>query len=297
MKLVYRIFLAFVFLFLFFSCVKKENSGELNKAITWEKYSSTDSYIDPRLTTELDTIEERYQCEVAIELLFPEIDNEKLEPLQEQLRNFLLDRFVFEGEGEKVSYESGHPQKFVDDLVRYRIDGCKRELDELNAHFSQENLSSLSLIGSEYYLKDTLLYNDHGIVSIGQNSYEFSGGAHDMTLFTIRSFNLSTKEPITLSTLFQDPQAQGILEAIENQFLLDYEVDNLRELQDQTGLFSLTGSEIVISNEFYFSEDGITFYYNHYEIAPYANGASMVTVPYKVLEPFFRSEYQFLAKK
>lgn len=282
------------------SCDKKKRNNALNEAINWEYYSSKVAFSDPNVQTMLDSLGVDSQCRIEVELLFPgsKQNMERSLHLQNQLRGFLKERLSsLLDEGTMMETSTDDPQAFVDEFVHDQLESFKKEMSEIGEMLPEEEVSPLKRIFvKEYYLKDTLLYNEHGIVSIGMNSYDYSGGAHGISLFTIRSYDLNSNSPITPSTLFQDPTSQGILDAIRDQLLVEYEVDSIAELQEMTGMFSLTNSEVVMSNELYFSKEGITFYYNPYEIAAYVFGASEVTVPYSVLAPFFRSQYQFLGK-
>lgn len=295
MKTLYKISFLILIVFSVTSCRKKDDGSELNDAITWEYYSGSVRYTDPKVQEALSEIELDDQCKVDIKLLFPRTDSEKYEPLRQELHDFLLDRFVADGH-EILNLKADDPQAFVNSFVDYQISMFKEEISEISSIYLEGDHTPFSLLVKEFYLSDSLLYNKNGIVSIGLNNYEYSGGAHGTSIFSCRSYDLKNHSPISPSTLFQDPKAQGILDAIEDQILADYGVESIKELQESNGIFSLTGSEVVMSNEFYFSEKGITFYYNPYEIAAYAYGSTEVTVPYSVLAPYFRSQYQFLGK-
>ena len=45
--------------------------------------------------------------------------------------------------------------------------------------------------------------------------------------------------------------------------------------------------EVEPNDNFYITEDGVTFIYNHYEIAPYAMGIIKITIPWNELEGLY----------
>lgn len=287
--------LLIVVVFLVASCNRNRGGDDLNKAIEWSTYSSTKNYTDPEVQEMLSTLGVSDQCKVEVSLMFPSTTLDKHNTLVTQLRRFVLDRFVVDGDSISFNYLVDS-QSFVDSLVMYELSSFQEEVKDIKDMVDEESHMPISALIKEYYLKDTLLYNANGIVSIGLSSYEFNGGAHGISLFTARSYDLRNNNPITPSTLFQDPSSPAILSAIEQQLLQEYEVEDVKQLQEVTGIFSLTGSEVVMSQEVYFSPDGITFYYNPYEIAPYSQGSTEVTVPYTIIAPLLRAPYQFLGK-
>lgn len=295
MRKFYKISWLLVALALVAACNRSRGGDDLNNAIEWNTYSSLKNYTDPEIREMLNSLGLQEQCKVEVSLMFPSTTSDKHNTLVSQLRKFVLDRFVVENDSVPFNY-LGEPQAFVDSLVMYELESFQDELKDIRDMVEEESHMPISAMIKEYYLKDTLLYNANGIISIGLSSYEFNGGAHGISLFTARSYDLRNNNPITPSTLFQDPSSPAILAAIEKQLLQEYEVEDLKQLQEKTGIFSLTGSEVVMSQEIYFTPEGITFYYNPYEIAPFSEGATEVTVPYTIMAPFFRSPYQFLGK-
>ncbi|WP_298630281.1 RsiV family protein [uncultured Porphyromonas sp.] len=51
-----------------------------------------------------------------------------------------------------------------------------------------------------------------------------------------------------------------------------------------------------MTNNLFFDEEGITFYYNPYELATYAAGPIEIHLSYQALAPFFTSEFKRFEK-
>ena len=64
---------------------------------------------------------------------------------------------------------------------------------------------------------------------------------------------------------------------MQDQLCKDYEVKDIAELQEQTGITML--GDLYLTNNFLLQGDSILFLFNQYDIAPYAAGLISVTLP------------------
>ena len=63
--------------------------------------------------------------------------------------------------------------------------------------------------------------------------------------------------------------------------MADNEAKTRAELEDMG--YGSTG-EIAPTENFYLDKDGVTFYYNVYDIAPYVMGPVKITLPYEMMQ-------------
>lgn len=125
----------------------------------------------------------------------------------------------------------------------------------------------------QLYIKDLLIYR------IDYN--EYTGGAHGNYSSTFLNMDLRTLSPIRLNDLFVSDYEEALTDLLWNQLMADNKLTTHQELEDMG--YATTGDLKPIEN-FYLSKEGITFYYNVYEIAPYVMGPVKITLPYEVIQ-------------
>lgn len=123
------------------------------------------------------------------------------------------------------------------------------------------------------YIKDLLIYR------IDYN--EYTGGAHGIYSSTFLNMDLRTLSPIRLDDLFVSEYEEALTDLLWNQLMADNKVATHQELEDMG--YATTG-DLKPTENFYLSKEGITFYYNVYEIAPYVMGPVKITLPYEVMQ-------------
>jgi hypothetical protein len=135
-----------------------------------------------------------------------------------------------------------------------------------------------------------IVYTTPALVSIHFNEFSFTGGAHPSQVDIFRSFNRSGGEEITLSDLTQDEYQMGLLsDLVEEQFRSTYELLEDDELED-TGYWYMD-SDFYLTENFAFTDFGILFYFNVYEVAPHATGPIAVEIRYSDLESILHSQW------
>jgi len=123
-----------------------------------------------------------------------------------------------------------------------------------------------------------ITYNQDCTVSLYMDRYEYTGGAHGLTVRRSNTWSLPYGRRITLRQMF--PELPDYKESLityinskiarqiaggENYYFEDYE-KNVRENFD--------------TNSFYLTKDGVVIYFQQYEIAPYASGIPSFLIPY-----------------
>lgn len=138
-------------------------------------------------------------------------------------------------------------------------------LDELK----NLNMSPLFLsTADENYIRGTsVVYNKGDFVSIEDYSYVYSGGAHGNYGVNYRSYDKISKKIIAYSDFF-DFEANEILESL---LAKEIKSKNIKTF----------GTDFFVTDNIYFTEKGITFVYNPYEIASYADGIISVFLPFE----------------
>lgn len=124
------------------------------------------------------------------------------------------------------------------------------------------------------------LYSGH-LLAYTLQTEEYTGGAHGMYATLFRNWDLRTLEPLTLADIFQGDYEEELTALLWKRLLEDLKVAT-REEAEEMG-YGVTG-DLTPTENFCLGREGITFYYNVYEIAPYATGPTDITLSYKELQ-------------
>lgn len=114
-----------------------------------------------------------------------------------------------------------------------------------------------------------------GIISFCFELTNYEGGAHGTYYTFYRNFRKSDGHLLTINEVYNGDPVPAML-----QSLLD--ANNCRtreELSEKTGILML--GELYPIENFLLTQDEITFYFPIYDLAPYASGPTIVTIPWK----------------
>lgn len=148
------------------------------------------------------------------------------------------------------------------------------DMYEQEKHNLPENSTSFNYSDDASY---TITFDNGKYLSILINHYIYMGGAHGMPFRSVLTFDLDTGEQVSGDTLFaidEDAFRKLRTEAFASLIKQDpsaYWEDALQIVENTTDFYT---------SGYYLSNDGVTFYYGPYDLAPYAAGFIEVTVPY-----------------
>lgn len=142
--------------------------------------------------------------------------------------------------------------------------------------YSQKN--NFPFHAFEAYMVYTITFNDNCFLSLYIDKYEFTGGAHGNTTRTSNTWELCTGQSIYLYCFFK-PNTNYTNMIIQE--IIKQAEENLKE---NPLIYFDNYMELIIKNfnpnSFYMSPNGITIYYQQYDIAPYVTGIVEFTIPY-----------------
>ena len=123
----------------------------------------------------------------------------------------------------------------------------------------------------EVILETKITYNEDKIISLYQDQYVFTGGAHGSTIRRTQNWNLYTARQIQLYSLYSNPY-----------FLLDIlRKINLQIANEKENYFD-NYCELVLEtfnpNQYYITKKGINIFFGQYDIAPYSTGIPVFLV-------------------
>ena len=121
--------------------------------------------------------------------------------------------------------------------------------------------------------------NDTDFVSLTQQVYQYTGGAHGMTWQIGHTIELTTGRLLMLADLFL-PEA-NFAERL-SQFV------RAEGAARQLPMWDFKGVDR--QSAFYLSDDGIVLFFQQYEVAPYSAGIIKMQIPYRQVADILRQE-------
>ena len=134
-----------------------------------------------------------------------------------------------------------------------------------------------SLAGTKFIVKQDFntTYNGKELLSIPISRYYFAGGAHGVTTLKTLNIDKNTGRELILKDLFKENfDFKGVInKEISTQIEKnkgEYFPEDFKGINDNT--------------EFFLTNDGVTVYYQLYEIAPYVKGIPKFEIKYDLLK-------------
>lgn len=129
-------------------------------------------------------------------------------------------------------------------------------------------------------------HNDNHLLCLEYATNEFQGGMHGIYQSTYYNFNLQTGTQLTLEELFNKGFEEALTQKAEQIFRNNFGIKTNQSLGEFG--FTFPGNAFKLNRNFYITKKGIGFFYNVYEIAPYAVGALEVFIPYSEISPLIK---------
>lgn len=120
----------------------------------------------------------------------------------------------------------------------------------------------------------SVTYNQNCALSLYFDQYEFTGGAHGNTVRDSATWNLNQGRIMRLAEFF--PANRNYRAYIINMVIEQISRDPTNYFEDYKNLVA----QYFNPNSFFLTPEGIIVYFQQYEIAPYATGIPMFTIPY-----------------
>ena len=192
--------------------------------------------------------------------------------------NLDISEFMF---GKRTTDVRGAMIHFIDSVIEvFRLEN-KEQIE-----YAREEGFEPRDIDYEYVLNTEVHYgNNKDIIGHFIKYYQYTGGAHGGTFITCRNYRLEDGSVITLDNYFK-PGYEKVLIPILDKKLLEYAECSSRDELDDHGYFSY--EPMFVSKNFEIRQDTIDFIYNQYDIAPYAQGITTLSVPEDLIRDILR---------
>ncbi|MGH2622555.1 MAG: DUF3298 domain-containing protein, partial [Sphingobacterium sp.] len=121
------------------------------------------------------------------------------------------------------------------------------------------------------------------IISIQNQTYEFSGGAHGNSFRIWNIYELESGRKLDLKTFIPENKMLNFVKTVEKKFRSDEGISDTTNL-DKNYFFE--DGKFALSATFGLTKTGIMFHYNPYEIKPYSAGTTTLIMDYNDIQEF-----------
>lgn len=212
---------------------------------------------------------------IQIKMLYPNLSAG--DPLKDSI-DYAITGFLL---NEQKSIKS--PQLFLENITFDFFDSY---------HIATDGIVDISNSASFNWEKNVsiqVLFNENNILSLRMRKYASTGGAHGINMVENVVFETLRKDKLSLSEIFM-PGYEAVLNT-----LLDKKLRKMNGLQDEENLrdagFFIDNVEA--SNNFYINNEGVGFFYNIYEIAPYSSGVTELFIPFSECSNILGGDHPF----
>ena len=101
------------------------------------------------------------------------------------------------------------------------------------------------------------------------------------------SFDINNNSRISIADIFNPDYTSTINKLLKEKLMQQEKVESTSQLTD-LGYFNI--DNLVVSNNFYFTDSSIVFNYEPFEIACYAIGDVCISLDLDTLKPYFRTD-------
>ncbi|MFD0941597.1 DUF3298 and DUF4163 domain-containing protein [Pedobacter boryungensis] len=126
-----------------------------------------------------------------------------------------------------------------------------------------------------------LLRQTNNYIALQYINSDYSGGAHPNTSFSYLNYNTKTNSALTLDSLIATNQREKLVSVAEAIFRKD---EKLTTTEPLSGKYFFSDDKFHLPENFYVSNKGLVFLYNPYEIKPYSEGITKLTIPFSTLK-------------
>lgn len=138
-----------------------------------------------------------------------------------------------------------------------------------------------------------LTRGDVGVISLSYDVFTYGGGAHGYVTRTSASYDAETGDKLSLESISEDAE---LLNQLVYGYILNISAgEKYKDPAGESIFFNpdLTEAitDLIESDNWYFSDEGLVFFANPYELAPYAYGRVDFTIPYAAMDGLLKEDY------
>ncbi len=138
----------------------------------------------------------------------------------------------------------------------------------------------------EMLATSTINMNREGLLVYRADQYGYTGGAHGMGVSRFLVFDTDTMKQLSLGDIFTDGFEDELGRLLEKEYRARYFIGE-EEALNEAGLFD---DHIFPSENFFLTNNGMGFFYNPYELAPYSMGSITISLLYSDMHHLIKED-------
>ncbi|HEY9047348.1 MAG TPA: DUF3298 domain-containing protein [Ohtaekwangia sp.] len=229
-------------------------------------------------------------------------------PITYHTKNFALYSSNCQGDSlQCASFEVRYPEFMHIDtaislVIRFKIDsavsagfseGVIQTLEQTGKIFIEEYENFIRAdseaigMGGWYHTSDVNVdVAGDSLISLSVSSDDYSGGAHPNAAITFINLNPRTGKTVTLADFLKPGYQLELTKLGEQIFRKERELADTASFKNN--FFDFPDDKFALNKNYGFTSEGIRFYYNSYEVAPYAAGPTDVLIPYTEIKDWLK---------
>lgn len=207
------------------------------------------------------------KCDVDYEIQLPM--GAHFKPLRDSIILWLINRENFDGKSDTLCIRKDMEKTFESYIKDYTEFANDWDPDSEDGFWSE-------MYTNEYYARGSFIpeFKEKDIICYQEIFYMYMGGAHGLESASYHPFYKKTLKPVLLTDFVPEEYNESLMIALYEEFVAQgYDEEYLTNYS--------TGLE---TSNIYYSEDGITFVYQPYEIAPYCDGIIELTLSWEKVD-------------
>lgn len=173
------------------------------------------------------------------------------------------------------SYADNYASEYKNSLTELYNQTIKSGSSDFNSSFMYESMNTAK------FLNQT-----NNVISFSCYIFKFTGGAHGMYATNFLNFNVKDGSLVTLDNIFKGEYKDKLNDIIKENIKAKYYANTTAE---EVG-FENIDNEMLVSNNFLLTTDGIKFIFPLYKIAPYSEGEPEIIISYVSLNDLLNKD-------
>lgn len=200
----------------------------------------------------------------------------------------LVDSVIIEEETAGFEIDIAYPVLCSEEATRTIRDAVLNGLNEfkmLHPHHDRTDFPHRYTMGTQYTVQSAA---NGRLASVLLHVSVYTGGAHGNHWPTTWLFEMNRGRQVFLSDIVIDvEQTLHAITPMVRQILRD----KLKEWNAEEMLLDGTGPVLSNYENFLVSDEGLTFYFAHYQVAPFAAGEQTAFIPWASIQELIRPEF------
>ena len=176
-------------------------------------------------------------------------------------------------------------QSVIEDETKSYFEEYKAEIDTMRMNRDLADSGSHFALNYENEINANAIYNDNGFLVLDVGSYGYFGGAHGIQGSTVLCYDMKEKKEMNLNDVISIDSVT-LQKIVEKNFRINSGLKPNQSLKE-----FLFENKLPANDNFYFTNKGLGFVYQPYEVAAYVYGIIYVFIPYTDLKAYLNPHF------